>query len=558
MPTVSTVMAQTLAELGARRLFGLPGGEVLDLIEATRRAGLRFVLTRRETTASFMADAAGQMERQPGICVATLGPGAINMVLGVANAFLDRSPAIAITATLPLSSTRYATHQNVDLNALYAPVTKASWTLDGRNTAATIRRAWRLALEPRPGPVHLALPGDIAGKDDEQTEDPAQIDISVPGPPPPSARDIERVAAELQAARRPVVILGLDLAPYAPSAALPAFVEKLGVPVFVAPKAKGALPEDHQLFFGVCAGVAADHVIVDFFRRADVLLGIGYDPVESNRTWHRSMKLVSIGPVSICSGDYRPHAECVGEVEATLAALCDRSFGPFEWTREELAGLRAEMARTLRPAPDPPAHGAGSAGDGASAEIGRQGVSPYELTRRLRALFPRDTVVTTDVGAVKFVTSQVFTTLEPMTFLQSNGLSSMGFAFPAAMAARMVHPRRPVLCTVGDGGFGMSLAEVETCVREGLAFVTVVYNDSRLSLIQVIQQNKGLPLYGVEYDRVDFAAAARALGAEGLRAGTLAEVASAVEQAMSAGRLTVVDVQVDPTEYLSHTKPCAL
>ncbi len=166
MPTVAEVMARTLSELGAERMFGLPGGEILDFIEAARREGIRFVLTRREATASFMADAAGQLQRQPGICVATLGPGAVNMVLGVANAYLDRSPVLAITAALPGSVAPYSTHQNLDLNAVYRPFTKATWTLDGRDTAAVIRRAWRLATEPRMGPVHLALPSDVARRED--------------------------------------------------------------------------------------------------------------------------------------------------------------------------------------------------------------------------------------------------------------------------------------------------------------------------------------------------------------------------------------------------------
>ncbi len=168
---------------------------------------------------------------------------------------------------------------------------------------------------------------------------------------------------------------------------------------------------------------------------------------------------------------------------------------------------------------------------------------------------PPETIVTTDVGAVKFVMSQAFPVERPMTFLQSNGLSSMGFAFPGAMAARLVHPDRPVLCTVGDGGFGMSLAEVETCVREGIRFVTVVFNDRQLSLIQVIQQNKALPKSAVEYGEVDFAAAARALGAEGFHVESLAELEAAIGRASQSDRLAVVDVKVDPTEYLYHTKP---
>jgi len=540
MATVAEVMARTLRDLGVTRMFGLPGGEILDFIEAARRLGIRFVLTRREATASFMADAAGQLERRPGVCVATLGPGAVNMVLGVANAWLDRSPVLAITASLPGSVAACSTHQNLDLNAVYRPFTKATCTLDGHDTAAAVRRAWRLAVQPRMGPVHIALPSDVARSEDRATVDGAEIDVSVPPPGPPRAEDIERIAHELRAARRPVLILGLDLAPYPASPALVAFVEKLGVPVFVAPKAKGALPETHRLFHGVCAGVAADHVIVDFFRRADLLVGIGYDPVESNRMWHQTMKLVSIGPLSIAAGAYRPHAECVGNLDETLAALLARDFGPFEWRDEELVRLRAEIEESLRPRDSVPI----------------RGLSPTELTRRLRELMPPDTIVTTDVGAVKFITSQAFTVAEPMSFLQSNGLSSMGFAFPGAMAAKLVHPNRPVLCTVGDGGFGMSLAEVETCVREAIRFVTVVYDDRQLSLIQVIQQQKGLPKSAVEYGPVDFAAAARALGAEGFRVESESELDTAIKDAMRADRLAVVDVQVDPAEYLSQTKPC--
>ncbi len=545
MPTVSEVMAQTLRDLGVTRMFGLPGGEILDFIEAARRERIRFVLTRREATASFMADAAGQLRRQPGICGATLGPGAVNMVLGVANAYLDRSPVLAITAALPDSVAQYSTHQNLDLNAVYRPFTKATWTLDGRDTAAVVRRAWRLATAPRMGPVHLALPSDVARQEDVSALRPG-LDSNTANNQyarTESRPGLEAVARELRAARRPVLILGLDLAPYDIGPLARAFAEKLNVPVFVAPKAKGAFPESHPLFGGVCAGVAADHVIVDFFRKADLLVGLGYDPVESNRIWHQTMKLVSIGPLSIAADAYHPYAECVGEMGATLDTLLEREFGPYDWTPADLARLRAEIRECLHPA---------------ASVGGTRGLSPYELTVRLRDLMPPDTIVTTDVGAVKFITSQAFAVHAPMTFLQSNGLSSMGFAFPGAMAAKLLHPDRPVLCTVGDGGFGMSLSDVETCVREGIRFVTVVYDDRQLSLIQVIQQNKGLPEYGVGYGDVDFAAAARALGAAAFRVESAGELDEAVEQALRADRLAVVHVRVDPAEYLSHTKPCAL
>src|ERR671935_1072064 len=237
MATCAEVLARTLRDAGVDRMFGLPGGEILDFIDAARRVGIDFVLTRHEAVAAFMADVAGQIARKPAVCVSTLGPGALNLTLGVANAFLDRSPLIAITATMSTSTAPYATHQQLDLNAVYRPFTKQTVTLDGVNTAATVRRAWRTTIAPRMGPVHIALPSDVARQEERQTEDPAGVSLA-PDPLPPPTRDaLEHMAADIKRARRPIVILGLDLDPHTTSAAVRRFVEALGVPVFVTPKA---------------------------------------------------------------------------------------------------------------------------------------------------------------------------------------------------------------------------------------------------------------------------------------------------------------------------------
>src|SRR5918996_4379054 len=177
MPTCAEVLARTLRDAGVERMFGLPGGEILDFIEAARHAGIDFILTRHEAVAAFMADAAGHIARKPAVCVSTLGPGALNLTLGVANAFLDRSPIIAITATVSTAAQPYATHQQLDLNAVFRPFTKDTLTLDGVNTATTVRRAWRRTLEPRFGPVHLALPSDVARQQERQAEDPAMVSL---------------------------------------------------------------------------------------------------------------------------------------------------------------------------------------------------------------------------------------------------------------------------------------------------------------------------------------------------------------------------------------------
>lgn len=537
MLTVAQVLSGTLREAGVTRMFGLPGGEILDFIEAARREGIEFVLTRDEGTAAFMADVTGQIERRPGVCVATLGPGAVNMTLGVANAYLERSPVIAVTASLARSSEPYATHQKLDLNAVYRPFTKMAITLDGKNTAAKVRAAIRVSMEPRMGPVHIGLPSDVARSTDVVTDE-TPVSITVPAVPAASSEAIAEIAAETHRAKRPIVILGLDLDPYTNAKSVRAFVEHLGVPTFVTPKAKGMLPEDHPLFFGVCAGVAGDSVIVDLFSRADLLIGVGFEPVESDKLWHHTMKLVSVGPMSIAEAEYHPHREAVGDVNAALDALRGLTVGPFSWTDAETSTFRQDLARILRPVHEP-----------------GPGLSPSEAIVRLRQAAPRDTILVTDVGSIKAVTSQCWSTFSPLTFFESNGLSSMGYGFSGAMAAKLLFPDRPVVCTIGDGGFGMKLTEIETCVRQRIHFVTVVFNDNSLSLIRVSQENKGYQNYGVDYGAVNFAAAAEALGAWAQRVTSLNELEQVFRLGLETDRPVVIEVPIDLREYRAHNSP---
>jgi acetolactate synthase-1/2/3 large subunit len=531
--TCAEALARTLRDAGITRMFGLPGGEILDFLDAARRAGIRFVLTRHEATAAFMADVTGQIQRRPGVCVSTLGPGAVNMTLGVANAYLDRSPVLAITASLARASEAVATHQQLDLNAVYRPFTKLALLLDGDDTEAKVRRAIRASLELRMGPVHIAVPSDVARGPDRPRNDAAQLPLVADTIAPAPREAVERVAAAIAAAQRPIVILGLDLDPRRDVDAVREFVDGMAAPTFVTPKAKGMLPEDHPLFCGVCAGVAGDRVVLDLFERADLLIGVGFDPVESDKQWHSTMPLVSIGPISIAAGAFRPREEVVGDVGTTLAALARRWPRP-RWEPDTPSRFREELDRSLHPAVRP------------------HGLSGYELTRALRALFPRETILATDVGSIKSITTQAWTSYEPLTFFESNGLSAMSYSFPAAMAARLEFPDRPVLCTIGDGGFGMTHAEIETCVRERIHFVTVVYNDSALSLIDVAQQNRGYPTYGVRYGPVDFAAVAAGLGAWSRRVETPEALEAAVTEGLGVDRPVVIEAMVDPAEYGAH------
>jgi acetolactate synthase-1/2/3 large subunit len=528
-------MAATLAEAGVERMYGVPGGEILDFIDAARRAGIEFVLTRDETTAAFIADAEGFLTGRPAVCVSTLGPGAINMTLGVANAWLDRSPVIAITASMATASVPYATHQQIDLNAVYRPFTKAAITLDGRGTSAAMREACRLAVAPRPGPVHVAVPSDVA-KLDDPVDDTASWSLLPPQPGPPNQRALGFAIGQIRAARRPVLLLGLDLDQRVHRDAVRRLVDCLDVPVFVTPKVKGLLPEDHPRFLGVCGGVAGDGAILDFFDRADLLVGVGYDPVESDKLWHRTNPIVSLGPLSIASGDYRPAVGVTGDLLRTIEAVIVAGLGPFEWTDQDMSEFRRDLVERLRPS-EPPV----------------QGLSPYEVTLCLRDACPRETIATTDVGSVKFIVSQAWRSDDPFTFLESNGLSAMGYALPAAIAAKLQFPQRPVLCTVGDGGLGMRMADIETCVRLRLSIPIVVFNDDGLSLIKVVQRKKGYEDYGVGFGHVDFAAAGVALGARGKTVRTLDELKAAVSAALEANGPTVIDVAVDPMEYHAQT-----
>lgn len=533
--TCADILARTLREAGITRLFGLPGGEVLGLIDAARRQGIEFLLARHEAGAAFMADVTGQIQRRPGVCVATLGPGAMNMALGVANAYLDRSPVLAITATLAKKNSRIATHQDLDLNAIYRPFTKLAITLDGHDTARKVGDAIAVSVAPRMGPVHIALPSDVATTEEAETEGGA----ATPLPPPDglaSREALDRVAAEVSRARRPVIILGIDVNPRIDTGGVRAFVEALGLPVFVTPKAKGLVPEDHRLFYGVCAGVSADAVVVDFLGRADLLIGLGFDPVESDKVWHHTMRIVSVGPVSIAKDDFQPAAEAVGDLQQALGVLARRiDARQFEWTAADRADFRARLDDVLRPSRRP------------------KGLSGYELTKRLREYFPRDTVFTTDVGSVKMVTSQTWASYEPLTFFESNGLSAMSYSLPAAMAARLQFPDRPIVCTIGDGGFGMTIAELETCVRARLHFVIVVFNDSALSLIDVAQERRGYPTIGVRHGSVDFAAAAAGFGAWSRRVETMDELDAALRDCHGVDRPVVIDAVVDATEYRRQT-----
>ena len=527
--TNADLAAQTLQAAGVRHVFGHPGGEVIDFIDALERRGIRFVLTGHEAAASFMAGAVGRLTGAPGVCLATLGPGALNLALGVACAYLDRDPLLAFSARTATARIHRSPKQNLSLNDIFAPFVKWSVALDGAGTGRTINTALQIATTPPRGPAYLTLPADVAASPDR----PNSTGPISPGSPAPDDRVFDTIVRALNAAKRPIGVIGLALDSRHDTEAVRRFFAEAGLPHTTLPQSKGVADEDAPNFLGTVAHGAGDEAIVEWLRQSDCLLGVGFDPVESAHDWHFRAPLYSLANAPIGFDQYQPAAECVGSVSALLERLRPAYRGSSQWTEADLAGIRRRVAEGMIP----------------SAESGPAGLAPYHLVHRIRETMPPDTIATTDVGAHKMLMGQAWTTRQPGAFLVSNGLSAMGYAVPSALAAALTYPDRPVVCVTGDGGFGMMVQELETARRLGLKPLFVVLCDRSLAVIKFAQWKRNLLPRGVDFAPVDWARVADGFGAVGLTATTLPEVERALSDWLAHRQLTVLAVPVDENLY---------
>lgn len=537
---VAEVLAGSFQEAGVAYIFGHPGGDVLDLIAAARAVGIAFVLTRHETNAAHMADVYSQLTGRPGVCLSTLGPGATNLITGVAHCYLDRAPVIAITGQVASDVAHVFWHQNLDLDRLYRPITKWTATLTPGNAGRVIRHALKMCAAGRPGPVHLTLPGDVAAQDAD--------------PVPPAPALVQRQAHGswsatlapaldlLDRARKPVAMAGLGVIQERAHGALRSFCSARGIPVICTPKAKGVIPADSPLYLGVAGlGMTADRILFQALAGADLIVAVGYDQVELVQSWLQawdsSKPVVWIDHVPNDDPWFGGQVEVIGPIAETLQALSPGHSGAHGtasgWSAAELVRWRRQVAETM------PAAGRESPG----------GCSPAGLLTTLRQLLPREAVVTCDVGSHKILSSQLWPAYEPGTFFVSNGLSAMGYALPAAIAAKLVRPDVPVVGVMGDGGFGMSQGELETAVRLRLPVIVVVLNDGSLSLIRLKQEARHQLPTGVDFAGADHAAVARAYGARGYTVQSEADFAAAVRGALAARAPSLIDVRINPAEY---------
>ena len=523
------LIVATLRAAGVSHGFGIPSGNVLPLLEAMRVGGLPYVLTAHEGSAAFAADVMGRLTRAPGLCIATLGPGATNLTTGVGNAFLDRSPLLAITCNVPTTQLGRRIQMAIDHHALFRPITKATLALREGRVAPVLSEALEIALSEPLGPVHLDLPEDVAL---------ARASEEVPSPPrgrapaPPLQAALQRAAEILAAARRPVAVLGSSAMRIRNPGLLREVVERHQLPFASTTMAKGMITEDHPLSLG-CIERARRQVPRELLQRADLVIGLGYDVVEVEyEAWIGTVPLLAIDvdPVDADASVTIAH-QVVGDLDRALEWLAQLSPSRREWPADMTARHRERFQATLRPA--------------------AISFAPHHAIDVVRELLPRDGILAFDVGAHTHQIASQWMAHEPRTFLITNGWSSMGFGLPAAIAAKLAQSSRPVVAVVGDGCFQMTVGEVAVARRLGLSLPIVVLDDGWLSLIQVKQVRRRMDLYGTdlgEHEHRD--PPAHYFGVPAVAARSAEELRHALKGALAAGHPTVIEAKVDPRTYL--------
>jgi acetolactate synthase-1/2/3 large subunit len=523
------LIVAALRAAGVSHGFGIPSGNVLPLLEAMRVGELPYVLTAHEGSAAFAADVMGRLTGVPGLCIATLGPGATNLTTGVGNAHLDRSPLLAITCNLPVPQLGRRLQMAIDHHALFRPITKATLALREGQVAAVLAEALEIVLSEPLGPVHLDLPEDVALATATESVPTAPRGRRLSAPPVTSLR---RAAEVLGGARRPVAVLGSSAMRLRNPDLLRRVIDRHRLPFASTTMAKGMVAETHPLSLG-CLERARRQLQRELVRGADLVVGIGYDVVEVEyEAWIGQVPLLSIDvdPVD-ADASVTIAAEVVGDLDASLAWLAALPATPNAWPADMAARHRDRFQRALRPP--------------------SSGFAPHHAVDVVRELLPPHGILAFDVGAHTHQIASQWTAHEPRTFLITNGWSSMGFGLPAAVAAKLARPERPTVALVGDGCFQMTVGEVAVARRLGLSLPIVVLDDGWLSLIQIKQVRRRFGLYGTDLGELAHAdPPAHYFGVPVVRASSAADLARALKDALAADHPTVIEAVVDPRSYL--------
>lgn len=501
--TGADIIARSVAAAGCTTAFGIPGGEVLALVDALEHAGIRFVLTKHENAAGFMAEGAWHAravrgENAPGILVATLGPGMANAVNVVANAHQDRVPLIFLTGCVDAAEAETYTHQVFDHQAVLRPIVKASFRASSSALGPMMAKALTLAMEGQPGPVHIDVPIGVAeGAAPDQP--PARFE-----PPlrdrPAGGIALDEARTLLARSRRPLMIAGVDAVNEGAGEAISAFCRARSVPLITTYKGKGLLDEADALSLGG-AGLSpkADRILLPLVEVADCIVLAGYDPIEMRTGWRNpwgaDKTVIEITPVTRTHGMHVVSHTLFGDVAPTLAALSGTPAAQPVWTGAEPAAARDALSAAFAPEPS--------------------GWGPATIFHTLRDMLPEGTVATADSGAHRILLSQVWRCSHPRTLLQSSALCTMGCAVPLAAGYSHAAGKAPVVAFVGDAGLEMGLGELATLRDLGLPVIVVVLVDASLALIELKQRGSQRANAGVDFGESDFPAIAGALGGHG-------------------------------------------
>ncbi|MEO0957142.1 MAG: thiamine pyrophosphate-binding protein [Pseudomonadota bacterium] len=530
--TGADLVAARLARAGVAHAFGIPGGEVVAIIDALVRHGIDFRLARHENAAGFMAEGTWHATGAPGVLVATVGPGIANAFNVVANAEQDRVPLIVISGMVDPAETATYTHQIFDHGRVFAEICKASITLTAGAVDVQIDKALRLALSGRPGPVHLDLPIRVATGPAEARhldQPPAALSAPAAGPALEAARSL------WAGAQRPVAVAGLDvLAEPDGAAAVRGFVERHGVPLLTTYKAKGVLPEEHPLSLGGHGlSPKADRIVLPVLEEADCILSLGYDPIEMRTGWRGPWDPAKVIEFAHAPNDHDMHGAAHGwvcSVAAGLAAL--EGYGPAavpEAGAARAAPVRAALTEALA----------------ATRPWG-----PDVALAEMLSVLPAEAVATVDSGAHRILLSQFPFAKRPRALLQSTGLCTMGCALPLALGHKIAEPARPAVAFMGDGCAEMVLGELATLRDSGLPVVVVVFVDGSLALIELKQRREGLQNAGVDFaQRTDFVGLASVFGGRGVRVASPGDAATALEDALTAETFTIIEVDIPGRAY---------
>jgi acetolactate synthase I/II/III large subunit len=529
MVKAADLLVAALENEGVERIFGIPGEENLDVVESLRKSSIKLILTRHEQAAAFMAATHGRLTGKPGVCLTTLGPGALNLTTGAAYAQLGAMPMIMITGQKGILSSRQAQFQIVDIVGVMRPLTKLARQIVSPATIPTVvREAFRVAQEERPGAVLLELPEDIAAAttDNDRLIPPHPVEL-----PLASEEALGRAADLIIKAERPLVMLGAAASRPRSSSDLARFVLRTRIPYFTTQMGKGTVPGGTELYMGTAALSERDYVH-EAIDRADLIITIGHDTVEKPPfiMGSKGPQVIHIGyqPASV-EQVYFPQTEVIGDLGPSLRLLADRLDGKIP-NAQALLPLREGILTRV------------------AARATEDRLIPQRLVHDVREVMPPDGILALDNGMYKIWFARNYRTRVANTLLLDNALATMGAGLPSAIMAALLYPGRRVMAVCGDGGFMMNSQELETAVRLKLNLVVLVIEDHAFGMIRWKQAVDHFPDFGMTFANPDFVKYAEAYGARGTRVAAASELRPALEAAFAGGGVHLLSVPIDYSE----------